>query len=582
MPSENKHSEKDIKQMAERIRLITNNFRIFTEEIIGLDNAQFHKEIDDTLSCELNKKLCFALPRDHGKSTHLSIAYPLWEIGKNHNVRILLVSNTMATAQRFMTEITGHIESNQKYHLWSKAIDPRKNGVIPKLRKYRKQEANWTNESIIIDRSDLKLKDPTINGVGLFGSILSRRADIIIVDDLVDQQNSETEEQRRKIKDWVYTTLMPVLVPGGRFIYLGNTWHMDDLMSNLLQDPLFDVRKRMPAIIHESDRQDLWQTWANFYLDDMLSPEEKKGRAASFYRLHGTEMNAGAEVLWPTRHSYADLYLNRLGNPYSFARMYQCDPSIRPNQKFLETDIEKALNRGRNLVLQDAPRGDYETDCVASGLDLAISQQAWADDTALLSIDRIKTDCGEFKRGDYVIRNIDRGKFLPNVVRERVTRHYYDVKPIGIRVETVAYQESMSRDLADLGIPVRSYKTGSEKNDPDIGVNSLAILLSQGKLILPYSNRDARTRQIVNQLVNEMRAYPDGHTGDSLMALWFAFSEMRDYAARPGLSFSIDGRTLLGRQDKQISAEPWEVPISFDTFSMDQLILPAVRNRRHF
>jgi hypothetical protein len=25
-----------------------------------------------------------------------------------------------------------------------------------------------------------------------------------------------------------------------------------------------------------------------------------------------------------------------------------------------------------------------------------------------------------------------------------------------------------------------------------------------------------------------MRAYPDGHTGDSLMALWFAYSEFRD------------------------------------------------------
>jgi hypothetical protein len=32
----------------------------------------------------------------------------------------------------------------------------------------------------------------------------------------------------------------------------------------------------------------------------------------------------------------------------------------------------------------------------------------------------------------------------------------------------------------------------------------------------------------VAELINEMRAFPDGHTGDALMALWFAFSEMRD------------------------------------------------------
>ena len=29
-----------------------------------------------------------------------------------------------------------------------------------------------------------------------------------------------------------------------------------------------------------------------------------------------------------------------------------------------------------------------------------------------------------------------------------------------------------------------------------------------------------------------MRAYPEGHTGDSLMALWFAISEIRDRTSK--------------------------------------------------
>lgn len=209
-------------------------------------------------------------------------------------------------------------------------------------------------------------------------------------------------------------------------------------------------------------------------------------------------MSEGIEVLWPERYPYSDLYMMRVANPYAFARMYQCDPSIRPNQKFLESDIEKALHKGRDMVLQDEPRGDYETAYTASGLDLAISQKAWSDDTAFVSLDRVKTDCGEIKTGDYIIRNIERGKFLPKEVIDRVSRHYYTVNPIGIRVESVAYQESLILDLGERGIPVRSYKTGAEKNDPDIGVNSLAVLLSQGKLVLPYSNKDARTRQWVS------------------------------------------------------------------------------------
>jgi len=524
-----KKKEEKIKKFAAVSKAMFDHFRLFVSEVMGLNNSYFHNELDDNLSKELNKKMCIALPRGTGKTTHMSIAYPLWEIAKNHNLRILLVSSTATTAKSFMVEIINHIEGNKKYKFWARAIDPFKRGVIPKMRTRHKREERWTGDSITINRDDIKLKDPTIHAVGLFGSILSKRADIIIVDDVVDQENSNTEEQRNKIKDWVYTTLMPVLVPGGRFIYLGNTWHMDDLVSNLLKDPQFDFRKRMPSIIHEATKQNLWEEWSNIRLDENLSVEEKNLRADTFYAEHKTDMEEGIEVLWPERFPYADLYMQRISNPFSFARMYQCDPSIRPNQKFSEKDIEKALNKGRDLLLQDESRTEINVDLTTSGLDLAISENSRGDDTALLSIDRVDMDCGEIKKGDFVIRNIERGKFKPNETVGRVAYHYHTVRPMGIRVESNGFQEMMSRDLGSKGIPITSYKTGGEKNDPDIGVHSLAVLLSQGRLILPYSNKDGRTRKLITQLVNEMRAYPDGHTGDSLMALWFAYSEARDY-----------------------------------------------------
>ncbi|MGC9602497.1 MAG: hypothetical protein ABSE76_02030 [Minisyncoccia bacterium] len=526
---ESKENNGRLSELAVMCALSADNFRMFIAEIIGLDNAPFHNELDDTLSNQLNRKLAIALPRGFGKSTHLSVAYALWEIARNHNVRILLVSSTADVTRMFMREITGHIERNTKYRLWGQTIDPTKKGVTPKLKMRQKREERWGTDSIVIERDDYRLKDATIVATGLFGPLISKRADIIICDDIVNQENSATEEQRKKIKDWVYTTLMPILVPGGRFIYMGNVWHMDDLMNNLLKDPQFDVRRRTAAILHEATRQDLWEQWANIHLDESLPPEEKRSRSNAFYAEHKVEMEKGVEVLWPERFPYADLYLRRIANPYSFARMFQCDPSSRPNQKFSEADIEKALHKGRDLTLQDALRTEYETECTASGLDLAISLKDSSDDTVLLSIDRIKYDGGEFKRGDLVLRNIVRGKFAPKETIDIVLKHDAAVEPVGIRVESVAFQESLVLDLGDYNIPVRGYKTGAEKHDPDIGVNSLAIALAQGKFILPYNTKDARTLRLVTQLVNEMRAFPDGHSGDSLMALWFAYSEMREY-----------------------------------------------------
>ena len=49
-----------------------------------------------------------------------------------------------------------------------------------------------------------------------------------------------------------------------------------------------------------------------------------------------------------------------------------------------------------------------------------------------------------------------------------------------------------------------------------------------GKFIIPSDASDPNTARPASQIANEMRSYPDGHTGDSLMALWFSYSEIRD------------------------------------------------------
>jgi hypothetical protein len=513
--------------------LVAENFRLFTSEIIGYDNAPFHEELDDYLSNAFMRNLVIALPRGFGKTNHLAIAYPLWEIARNHNIRILLVSSTGELSRKSLASVMDHIERNPRYKAWAKVLDGNRAGVVPRKRARQKRDEHWSAESIIIERDEIALRDATIQAVGLFGSILSRRADIIILDDVVTQENAATEDQRTKVKEWFRNTLLPVLVPGGRVICLGNTWHMDDLMHELLKDPQFHVKKRVSSILHEANRQDLWQDWANILLDESLTPEEKVTRSNAYRAEHKVDMDEGTEVLWPERFPYADLYLKRIADPFSFARMYMCDPSIRPNQKFFEKDIEAALAKGKDMTLQDAERTEYETEMTTGGLDLAASLETWGDDTVLLTLDRVRygSKDGVVRQGDYIIRNIQRGQFTPNETRRMILENEVAVKPVATRVETNGMQEMMYRDLGDSGALVTSYKTGGEKNDPAIGVHSLAVLFEQGKIILPNSPRDARTRRLVAQLVNEMRAFPDGHTGDSLMALWFAFSEIRDRIA---------------------------------------------------
>lgn len=522
------------------------DFKSFVECVIGLDNEPFHNEIDDNMANPLHKKIVISFPRGHGKSTHLSVAYPLWKIAKNHNLRILLISATANVSKSFLTEIIGHVDRNEEYKAFSTFIDPMGKGVVPRMKNYAKMRENWSGDSIVIERETLNLKDPTINAVGLFGSILSKRADIIICDDIVNQTNSATEDQRLKTVDWIYTTVLPVLIPGGVFMYLGNTWHMDDLVARLMKDPQFDYKKRMPAIQSESLHPELWFQWASIILDEAIELAERRMRAEEFYLTNKTMMDEGVKVLWPSRYSYKELYLMRLANPYAFARMYQCDPSNRPNQKFKDEWLDRACKRGEKLRLQLEPRPGFDMQLTTEGIDLAISLETSADDTCKLILDRVKySNIPGVKVGDIVLRDIDRGKFTPNQVKNKIKDDYEKLRPDGIRVETVAYQEAIQRDLDEMGVPIHGYHTGGEKKDPYIGINSLAIYFELDKVIFPYDQSDPRTIQLVSQLMNEMRAFPDGHTGDSLMAFWFAFSEMRDLMGDRMIVPSFTGNPLL-------------------------------------
>lgn len=528
-------------QVFDAMGVCRDEFRFFMRDILGLENQPFHDELDDDIAQQFDQsspvfqmiQRFFAVltyPRDHGKSKHLSIGYPLWRIAKDHNIRILAISRTTGIAEQFLSEIVSNIERNDRYKAFARIIDPNDVGVIPRLKALRRQTEDWTGKSITIEREDTGMKDPTIAATGLFGQILSRRADIIILDDVVDQQNSATDLQRRKVKDWIETTVIPVLVPGGTLIYLGNTWHQDDVVSKFLADPRFIVQKRQGAVLRDAERQDLWQQWGTIMLNITVPPKERAQIARDFYEANRAEMDKGWATLWPERYPYSRLYLERLINPYVFARMYQCDPSNRPDQKIKDEWIERSLAKGRHLRFQDAPHDRNVLEVSAAGMDLAISQKESADDTAVTYLDLVRYGYDGVTDGDFILRNIHRGHFTPNQQRQAAKKATTEHGMSTIRVESNSYQAALVTDLAEDAVPVRSYHTGKEKFDPEIGINSLALLMELGKLVIPSDPTDARTAQLAAQLANEMRAFSGDnteHTGDGLMSLWFAYSEIR-------------------------------------------------------
>lgn len=546
---------------------IKDSFRLFVDEVVSfkMRNPAFLDEIDNIISNPLYKRVVIAMPRGHGKSQHLSFAYPLWEIAKNHNIRILIISKTAMASSYFAQQQMTFIESNEKYRTWATAIDPKGLGVKPKFRKIagRKVEEKWSSSGFVVDRDDLTLRDPTLKCVGLFGSILGGRADLIIADDIVDQINSQTPEQRAKVRDWFDTTVLPCLVPGGRVVYLGNTWAPDDLIAHLLEaKSMFDYRSKISAILSESERPDLWQQYGNMLLDDGVHPLQKQKDLDVYYNENKEEMEKGVRVLWPDQFPYRDLYKLRLFNSFSFQRMYMCDASQNPNQVIKEEWIQEALRKGMGLKLQRQPRAAMVMSDTTGGLDLAISEKETADYTALMTVDMVEYGIDDIKPGDYVIRDLISGHFSPAKTRQIVKDAFFEIGHTELRVESVGYQQSLVNDLIDtpgMAGYIKGYHTGAEKNDEYVGVNVIATLFEQGKMVIPWDQSDARTLDEVAALLAELRSWPLGHTGDRLMAMWFAISAIREHKRNtwsfPGMVIGPAGALPTSRTDLEKQAD---------------------------
>src|SRR3954468_1364712 len=167
---------------------------------------------------------------------------------------------------------------------------------------------------------------------------------------------------------------------------------------------------------------------------------------------------------------------------------------------------------GRQFALVKSLSPDQRKEFKAlSAAIVAAGEKEQDDDNAMTTLGLRRLDMVQ-------LLSLDRGKFTPKAWRETIAERYDGLRHDRMVVESNGYQIALKRDLAEKNLPLVSHTTGGEKFDPFIGVESLAILFENDRIILPYDKTDPTTVALVDQLVDELRQFPIGHTGDSAMA----------------------------------------------------------------
>lgn len=400
-------------------------------------------------------------------TSQLSILRLLYMIGRNPNIHIALVSKTGSTSGKSARAIKEYIERNE---------DLRE--IFPELLPGNK----WEDSFFTVKRSSFS-KDPTVQALGLGGTLIGSRVDVLVFDDILDDENTRTPNERLKVYRRVKAFMDRLSATGVMYI-LTNAWHPDDAVHKLERDgtPSF----RFPVV-----------------------DEDGKSR-------------------WPLKWTPERLEQARedLG-PLEFARAHLCKARDEGESPFDESAIDAAFRAGdalrlvRSLLTHTLPAGAW----IYTGVDLAVTKGIKAHRTAFVTVLLWPEVDGTLSRQ---VLWAEAGRWSSSEIRDRFLDHNQRYRPTFI-VENNAAQRwiiDIVHNQADLPVEQRQtleivpFTTGKNKAHATFGVEGVAVEIANGIWVFPT---DGPVSQFVEDLKSDMLYYSrGGHTGDLLMALWFA------------------------------------------------------------
>ena len=459
-------------------------------------NTRFHERWYDTIQDQGNKSGLIIAPRNSAKSTCWARVAPLWLLGRNPDLRIVLISRTSTLAQINLRFIRLQIESNDRLR---EVFPYRKlNGRVYGL----KPSTPWGSEHITVEnnRND---GVPSVYAVGLEGSISGIRADIIIVDDLIDINNVMTDGQREKVDSFWDSVVIPSLNPDGRIFAVGTRYHNKDFYARLLEDDMYKENTFMfPALALDEHGE--------FVLT------HKRDEDHNYVFDEEGEPVMEPISYWPERWSVEALLKmkERMGS-LAFASQYQCDPSGYAGQIF-DPDHLQFYNPTRDLT---AVWGNLD---FVMSVDPNITEDPESDNTAIIT--------GALDRRHEKLYIIDIfAKPLGFVNQVKALKQYGSIHQISvgdkrfdtemriskIGVESTAYQRSLQQSGYLMGLPVVEVKQGNRKKE--VRILGVQPHIENGRVLFP--DPDKVKTSWWEAFYTEYCSFPKGRRDDMLDAL---------------------------------------------------------------
>jgi len=481
--------------------------RLFLPHYCRSPESGFHREMYELLGGAVRggegQRIAVAAPRESAKSTLATLFLPLWCICYPETARrhfILIAGDTLAQAQQHIGDIKIELESN-----------PRLAESFPGLRG---PGPLWTRDEIVT-RNGIKV---TARGTGGYIRGLRNRQwrpDLLIGDDLENDVNSRTAEQRDKITEWFFKAFSKSASKEAVIVVIGTVLHTDSLLPRLLANPAFYGRK-WQGVIAWSAETGLWEQWERLYTDLSQPPRQRRERADSFFAANRERMLDGTQVIWPAHRSYYDLMKLRVAEgPASFDSEIQNEP-VNPRDCLFQSEWFR--------FFEESELDTADLTLVAAVDPSLGGAGRYNDPSAIICL-------GRDKLGAVYVLDAEIEKRSPDSIIEAVLELYSRRAPALIGVESVQFQEffkdELRRRAKEAGIypPVRGIKSTKDKL---LRIQRLQPLVCNGTL---------RFQKRQHALLDQLRLFPKAEHDDGPDALEMALQMLEKVSKPEGFHF---------------------------------------------
>lgn len=442
-----------------------NSLYFFEKFILGYKDLdpEVHGPLCAFMQDDRFRRKQVTMPRGFLKTSTCTIGKGLWKAVNQSEIRMLIVSNVIENAAKMIQTMRHHIESN-----------PRIQRFFPEIVPVNFNKVRWSDHCAVVRRTK-EYQEGTWEAVGVGGSVISRHYDHIIEDDLIYAKKDDLTGGE--------------LLPDRDDIEKAIGWHK--LATSLLIRPGEDIIDNVGT------------RWAPY---DLISYIRKTERGWKHFDLSITKNRLlEGEPTWPGRFNRETiLELHKSQGPYMFSTQYLCQP-IDAGMKVFQTGWLKPYQ-----TLPDGLR--YFTT-----VDLAEWDDAKTGRNARKAYNVILT-CGIDARRHIWIARIDRGRWTPSEVVEKIDQHCTAFKVETVGIEVVYYQKAI----------LESVKQFFEKTGRSLGSTGIAAYTRDPKL-----TKDARIRGLqpiaangclhyredMKEFLEEYEDYPMSRTVDILDAL---------------------------------------------------------------